>query len=74
MKYSPCPIWNITAPEESAGDRDGKLMNSSRAGGRYFITRSAIRCLPRANDRVKARLTTWLVDQRRIGRRMSGNR
>ena len=41
-------------------------MDSPRAGGRYFITRSAIRCLPRANARVKARLTTWLVDQRRL--------
>ena len=36
MKYSPCPIWNITAPEESAGDRDGKLMNSPRAGRQVF--------------------------------------
>ena len=43
------------------------MMDSPRAGGRYFITRSAIRCLPRANARVKARLTSWLVDQRRLG-------
>lgn len=64
---SPCPIWNTPASEESAHDRDGKLMDSPRAGGRYFITRSAIRCLPRANARVKARLTSWLVDQRRLG-------
>ena len=67
MKYSPCPIWNITAPKESAGDRDGKLMNSPRAGGRYFITRTAIACLTQLDERGKARLTSWLVDQRRLG-------
>ncbi|MDE2726300.1 MAG: TIR domain-containing protein [Gemmatimonadota bacterium] len=67
MKYSPCPIWNITAPEESEGDRDGKLMNSPRAGGRYFITRTAIACLTQLDERGKARLTSWLVDQRQLG-------
>ena len=67
MKYSPCPIWNITVPEESAGDRDGKLMNSPRAGGRYFIARTAIACLTQLDDRGKARLISWLVDQRRLG-------
>ena len=67
MKYSPCPIWNISVPEESAGDRDGKLMNSPRAGGRYFIARTAIACLTQLDDRGKARLISWLVDQRRLG-------
>ena len=67
MKYSLCPIWNISVPEESAGDRDGKLMNSPRAGGRYFIARTAIACLTQLDDRGKARLISWLVDQRRLG-------
>ena len=67
MEYSPCPIWNISVPEESAGDRDGKLMNSPRAGGRYFITRTAIACLTQLDERGKARLISWLVDQRRLG-------
>lgn len=66
-KNSRCPIWDIWASEESAGDRDGKLMNSPRAGGRYFITRTAIACLMQLDERGKARLTSWLVDQRRLG-------
>ena len=66
-KNSRCPIWDIWASEESAGDRDGKLMNSPRAGGRYFIARTAIACLTQLDERGKARLTSWLVDQRRLG-------
>ena len=66
-KNSRCPIWDIWASEESAGDRDGKLMNSPRAGGRYFIVRTAIAGLTQLDERGKARLTTWLVDQRRLG-------
>ena len=61
-----CLIWDTPAIDKSKGGHDVRLMDSPRAGGRYFITRSAIRCLPRANARVKARLTTWLVDQRRL--------
>ena len=64
---SQCLIWDTPASEESTGGYGVRLMDSPRAGGRYLITRSAIRCLPRANDRVKARLTSWLVDQRRLG-------
>ena len=64
---SHCLIWDTPAIDESKGGYDVRLLDSPRAGGRYFITRSAIRCLPRANARVKARLTTWLVDQRRLG-------
>ena len=62
-----CPIWGTPASEESTGGYGVRLMNSPRAGGRYLINQSAIRCLPRVNDRVKARLTSWLVDQRRLG-------
>ena len=64
---SRCPIWDTPASEESAGGRDGRLMDSPRADGRYFISRTAIGCLQRTDDRVKARLTSWLVDQRRLG-------
>ena len=66
-KNSRCPIWDIWASEESAGDRDGKLMNSPRAGDRYFIVRTAIAGLTQLDERGKARLTSWLVDQRRLG-------
>lgn len=67
MKYSPCPIWNIAAFGKSEVDRDGRLINSPRAGGRYFITRTAIACLTQLDERGKTRLTSWLVDQRRLG-------
>ena len=64
---SRCLIWDTPAIDKSKGGHDVGLVDSPRAGGRYFIIRSAIRCLPRANARVKVRLTTWLVDQRRLG-------
>ena len=67
MKYSPCPIWNIAASGDSLFDRDMERINSPRAGGWYLITLEAITLLPQIDDRVKARLTTWLVDQRRLG-------
>lgn len=67
MKYLPCRIWNIAASGESLSDRDVERINSPRAGGWYLITLEAITRLPQLDDRVKARLTTWLVDQRRLG-------
>ena len=64
---SECPIWGTPASEESADGRDGSLMDSPRAGGRYFISEAAIVRLSQTDKRGKARLTTWLVDQRRLG-------
>ena len=64
---SRCPIWDTPASEESTDGRQGKLVDSPRAGGRYFISGTAIGCLPRIDERGKARLTSWLVDQRRLG-------
>ena len=66
-QYSHCPIWNTSAFRESLFDRDVERINSPRAGGRYLITLEAITLLPQIDDRVKARLTSWLVDQRRLG-------
>ncbi len=62
-----CPIWGTPASEESTDGRHGKLVDSPRAGGRYFITRTAIAGLTQLDERGKARLTSWLVDQRRLG-------
>ena len=64
---SRCPIWNTPASRESLFDRYEERIDSPRAGGEYFISGEAITLLPRINDRVKARLTSWLVDQRRLG-------
>ena len=64
---SHCPIWNTPASVKSPIEEFGKRIDSPRAGGWYFITQQAITLLPKIDNRVKARLTTWLVDQRRLG-------
>ena len=62
-----CPIWNTVATDESEPGRDGMSLNSPRAGGRYFISRSAAAMVVSLDERLKARLTSWLVDQRCSG-------
>lgn len=64
---SRCPIWNTPASRESLFHRDVERVDSPRGGGEYSISLEAITLLPQINNRVKARLTTWLVDQRRLG-------
>ena len=64
-----CAVWSTVATDESEPGRDGISLNSSRAGGRYFISRTAAAMLVSRDERVKARLTSWLVDQRRLGSR-----
>ena len=63
-----CPIWGTPATEHSTNGRDGRESDSPRAGGRYFISRTAEAILKGCHDdALKARLTTWLIDQRRLG-------
>ena len=64
-----CAIWNTVATDASEPGRDGFSVDSPRAGGRYFISRTAAAMVASRDERVKARLTTWLVDQRRLGSR-----
>lgn len=61
-----CPIWGTQA-ETQKTSRDGINVDSARAGGRYFISGTAEARLVRADEFVKARLTTWLVEQHRLG-------
>ncbi len=65
----PCPIWNPSAVQ--AGNFGGGVScwDSPRAGGEYFVDSSALRIgnWLNDNDREKARLTTWLIKQRRLG-------
>ena len=42
-------------------------MDSPRAGGPYFMSESGWRALHNFGDAQKSRLTSWLVDQRRMG-------
>jgi hypothetical protein len=46
---------------------DGHYLDSPRAGGKYFITRTAAITLENCDECTKALLTTWLIDQRRLG-------
>jgi nucleoside 2-deoxyribosyltransferase len=62
-----CPIWKTSAKIESADGADRKRVVSRRAGGAYEITRQAEVNLQSIDAQGRARLTTWLVDQRRLG-------
>ena len=64
-----CAIWNTVATDRSEPGRDGLTLESPRAGGRYFISGTAAAMVQGRDERLKARLTTWLVDQRRLGSR-----
>ena len=61
-----CPIWGTPHCHMSSA---GGLwhVDSPRAGGAYLITREAAINLQANNGREKARLTSWLVEQRRLG-------
>ena len=62
-----CAIWGTPAVGDGNTGGDGTLVDSPRAGGRYLVSGSAVPMLARLDDRLKARLTTWLVAQRRLG-------
>ncbi len=66
-----CPIWGTPATSKHILDRDCDRVDSVRAGVTYIISREAkddyfanSDCV---DDHTKARLTTWLIDQHRLG-------
>lgn len=63
-----CPIWGTPASSRSIGA--GSDVDSPRAGGMYFI-RIPVGNLLRSpdDDRIKARLTSIFIEQRRLGNR-----
>ena len=65
-KHSACPIWNTPASTEPLTS-DGITVDSPRAGGRYFITGRATETLKTHDENLKARLTSWLIEQHRLG-------
>ena len=67
-----CAIWGTPATETPT-DRDGRAIDSPRTGGKYFIAGTADAILHSCDDRVKVRLTNWLVEQRRARQLLSGN-
>ena len=66
-----CLIWRMPC-QRSSPDDSGHLavFGSVRAGGDYTISLEAKSYVQNIDEKVKARLTTWLVDQRNAGVRM----
>lgn len=62
-----CPIWNSAASESRDSDADQVHVFSHRAGGLYSITGTAVSVVRSMSDEEKARLTSWLYEQRRFG-------
>ncbi len=62
-----CPIWGTPAEIISGSTGDGLYIYSSRAAGNYFITMRAQAVLEYRDDRLKAKLTSWLIEQRWLG-------
>ena len=65
-EYPPCPIWGTLASIEPRTGH-GVTVDSQRAGGRYFIADTATKILKSHDENLKARLTSWLIEQRRLG-------
>ena len=61
-----CPIWRTPARLAQYG-RLGWVVDSPRAGGKYSITDGALLMLQRFDGHLMARLTSWLIEQRRLG-------
>lgn len=69
MTEKTCPIWGTQADVIPTLSLDGESIDSPRAGGKYFISGSAISYIENRTDflPIRIRLTTWLVNQRRSG-------
>jgi hypothetical protein len=63
-----CPIWGTPAyPLAGYSDRDGVGVSSPRAGGKYFISRSAQVNLGSFQSDLKVKLTHEIVDHNLLG-------
>ena len=72
-----CPIWGTMAAEIRRDDENsrGIIYDSPRAGGRFLISahgtnlpdNEPLLMLQSVDTSVKARLTSWLIEQRRLG-------
>ncbi|MDE2942964.1 MAG: hypothetical protein OXT63_01990 [Gemmatimonadota bacterium] len=64
---SSCPIWETPASVHYLGEVDAMTVDSSRTAGCYYITGTAATVVSHCEPDVKARLTTWLIEQRQLG-------
>ena len=63
-----CPIWGTPATSILGYEgRDGVAVESVRAGGRYFISRTAAHILQNADDRLKAKLSLEIARHKFLG-------
>ena len=68
MFKAECPIWKTPATKYPNPGWDGEMFDSPRAGGKYFISRTALKIPKKFNDNnERARLTTLLHKERRSG-------
>jgi hypothetical protein len=62
-----CPIWGTPAGEYETPRGDYKCIDSPRCAGKFQITGTAQAMAGNLSDGEKARLTTWLIDNRQLG-------
>lgn len=62
-----CLIWGTPADEVGRAGLDDTGARSARAGGQYSVTRTTKSALHDLGPDVKARLTTWVLNQHRLG-------
>jgi len=63
-----CLIWGTAAEIADPDGRDGThVVSSPRAGGEYFISGTAAAMLKSRDESEKTQITSWLVEQRRLG-------
>lgn len=62
-----CLIWGTPAKRRDHFSRERVCVHSPRAGGAYLVDASAALAMSKLNTREKARLTTWLIEQRSLG-------
>ena len=66
MDNATCPIWGTPATK-SPSEREGWVIKSVRAGGTYFISGRGEAVLRSQDTSVKALLTSWIIEQKRLG-------
>ena len=66
MTKTKCLIWGTPAFEYPSHG-DGHFIDSPRAGGKYLVAGTSAAVLESCDDPVKARLTSWLIEQRQLG-------
>lgn len=65
---SDCPIWGI--PSYSIDQTEYTIygqIDSPRSGGKYYVDKVTSKLLSSISDETRARLTDWLVEERRLG-------